>query len=88
MEQIAAQINELLEFPIDFEGQKKVDRIISLFVPVSAVVSVTVGFITQSLFSLLVTFALAVLVTSVLVLPAWPQYKKNPVQWLQVKYDL
>lgn len=88
MDQIAAQINDLLEFPIDFEGQKKVDRIITLFVPVSAIVSVIAGFLTQSLFLLVVTFALTVLVTLVLVLPPWPQYKQNPVKWLQVKYEL
>ncbi|KNE01214.2 hypothetical protein QG37_02104 [Candidozyma auris] len=88
MDQIAAQINDLFEFPIDFEGQKKVDHIINLYVFVSALLSVLVGFVTQNLFLLLVTFASVLVVTSIIVLPAWPQYKKNPVQWLQVKYDL
>lgn len=88
MEQIAAQINELLEFPIDFEGQKKVDRIVFFFVPAAAILSVLAGFITQNLLLLLVTFGLTVFVTLVLVLPPWAQYRQNPVQWLQVKYEL
>lgn len=88
MDQIAAQINDLFEFPIDFEGQKKVDHIINLYVFVLALLSVLVGFVTQNLFLLLVTFASVLVVTLIIVLPAWPQYKKNPVQWLQVKYDL
>lgn len=88
MDQVAAQINDLLEFPIDFEGQKKADRIISFFVPTAAILSVLAGFVTQSLLLLLVTFGLTVFVTLVLVLPPWAQYRQNPVKWLQVKYEL
>lgn len=88
MDQLASQINALVEFPIDFEGQKKVDSLIFYTVHAAIPVSVAVGFLTQDLVKLLLAFAACILVTFALVLPAWPSYNQNPVLWLQVKYDL
>lgn len=87
MDALAAQVNALVEFPIDFEGQKKVDRIVFFAIYAAIPISVLAGAVTQNIVNLLVAFAACVIVTLVVVLPAWPQYKKNPVEWLQVKYN-
>ena len=88
MESIGQTINAAIEFPIDFEGQKKADKYVSVYLYVSCLVSVLAGFLTQDIVNLLYAFAACTLVTAITVLPAWPCYKKNPTQWLQVKYDL
>lgn len=88
MEVIAEKINTFIEFPIDFEGQKKVDRLVFFLVYLAIPISVIVGFVTQNIINLLFAFAATILVTLVVALPSWPHYKKNPVKWLQVKYDL
>lgn len=88
MENIADQINSLIEFPIDFEGQKKVDKIVKYSVYLAIPVSVVAGFITDNIVSALIAFAACILLTLVVVLPAWPSFNQNPSTWLKVKYDL
>ena len=87
MEEIQSQIKQLIEFPIDFEGQKKVDQLIQLCLAASIPASVLAGALTKSIVNLLIAFAICIILTLVVVLPPWPQYKKNPVSWLEVKYD-
>lgn len=88
MEDIAAQINSLIEFPIDFEGQKKVDRIVKYAVYLAIPISVVAGFVTDNIVSAFIAFAAVIFVTLLIVLPPWPSYNQNPSTWLQVKYDL
>lgn len=85
MDSVAAQ----LEFPIDFAGQAKVNSIISkcLFFVV-APVSFLAGFVSGNLLYSVATFVASIAVVLVAVLPSWPAYNKNPVKWLEVKYDL
>jgi len=88
MENIADQINSLIEFPIDFAGQKKVDKYVKYSVYLAIPISVFAGLVTDNIVSALIAFAACILVTFVIVLPSWPAYNKNPSTWLQVKYDL
>lgn len=88
MEAIRDQIISAVEFPIDYQGQKSVHRQQQVFLYVSVIASVFVGFICQSLILLLGTLLGSVLVISFLTLPAWSTYNKNKVTWLKVKYDL
>lgn len=88
MEQIAEKVNKAIEFPIDFEGQKKVNRLTCSLVYLAIPISVFAGFVTQNIINLVIAFAATILVTLVVVLPAWPLYNQNPVNWLEVKYGL
>lgn len=88
MENIAEQINSLIEYPIDFEGQKKVDHLAKYCVYLAIPVSVFAGLVTDNIANVVIAFAAVILVSFLIVVPAWPSYKQNPVQWLQVKYDL
>lgn len=88
MENIAEQINSLIEFPIDFEGQKKVDKFVKIGVYSAVPISVFAGFVTDNIANVIIAFVACILLTFVAVLPSWSAYKQNPVTWLQVKYDL
>lgn len=88
MENIADQINSLIEFPIDFQGQKKVHKIVKYSVYLTIPISVLAGLVTDNIDNVVIAFAACIVVILVVVLPAWPSYNQNPSQWLQVKYDL
>lgn len=88
MEAIGEQISSALEFPIDFEGQKKAHHYVTLFLYVSVIASVLTGFFTQNIIISLYTFAASIVTIAIVVLPPWSVYNKNPVEWLQVKYEL
>lgn len=87
MENIGSQLSAYIEFPIDFEGQKKVDRLISYSVYSIGIISVLVGIITGNISYLLFTSAAGIAALLVAVLPPWSCYNQNPVLWLKVKYD-
>lgn len=88
MDSFASQFQALIEFPIDFEGQKRAHRIVSLFVYVSAAVSVLAGLLTQNIVNTLFAFIGCIVVTFLLVAPPWSTFRQHPVKWLDVKYAL
>mmetsp|Transcript_7475 Transcript_7475/g.9272 ORF Transcript_7475/g.9272 Transcript_7475/m.9272 type:complete len:85 (-) Transcript_7475:3632-3886(-) len=81
-------ISEYLEFPIDFKGQEKTEDIVHksnyLIIPISLIV----GWFTQDLFLTVVTFLVQFVIVLLIVLPNWPLYNRNPVSWIQIKYEL
>lgn len=87
MESIAEKINEAIEFPIDFVGQKKADIYAKYGLVFTAVLSVVSGLVTDNIFVSAYVFGACLLAVFAVVLPPYPFYKKNPSQWLQVKYE-
>lgn len=81
-------ISEYLEFLIDFKGQEKAEDIVHksnyLIIPISLII----GWLTQDLFSTVISFLVQFAIVSLIVLPNWPLYNKNPVSWIQIKYEL
>lgn len=88
MDSLSETLRSALEVPIDFEGQKKVNRAIHAYVYVSVIVSFLAGLLTQNIIYSIFAFVAVAAATALVVLPPWPAYRSNPVQWLQVKYDL
>lgn len=88
MDSIATTINSLLEFPIDFEGQKVANYLTIRCLSVGVVVSLLTGVLSNSIHNLVYTFAASLVVAAVIVVPSWPSYKKHPQSFLKVKYDL
>jgi signal peptidase complex subunit 1 len=76
-----------LEFPIDFKGQAKAERLSTILVYSGVVIALLAGLITQNLTILFYVFFSCLVATLAVVVPAYPFYKKNPPQWLKVKYD-
>lgn len=87
MENIGSQLSAYIEFPIDFEGQKKVDRLIPYLVYSVAFLSVLVGIFTGNIIYSLPAAVAGIAVVFLAVLPPWSRYNQNPVLWLKVKYD-
>lgn len=76
------------EFPIDFKGQEKADKLAIILVYSSVVIALLAGLLTQNLTILFGVYAGSLIVTLAIVVPPYPFYKQNPPQWLQVKYEL
>lgn len=81
-------ISEYLEFPIDFKGQQKAEDIVNYSVYLIILVSLVIGWIKQDLLYTVISFLAQFIVVLAIVLPNWPVYNKNPVNWIQVKYEL
>lgn len=77
-----ANLNELLEGKIDFEGQKLVETITRVALVVLSVISFIVGFALQSLQVTFGIFSAGSIALVLLIVPPWPIYNSHPVQWL------
>ncbi|KAL4725598.1 hypothetical protein ACLX1H_007747 [Fusarium chlamydosporum] len=70
----------------DFEGQKLVEMLATALLIVSGLISFVVGYILQDI-KLAVYLGLGgTALTFLVVVPAWPFYKKHPVKWLPAGY--
>ncbi|KAF9352479.1 hypothetical protein BGX34_012127 [Mortierella sp. NVP85] len=72
----------MLEFHIDFQGQRLADHLTQGLISAFGVVGFLVGFLLQDIRLSLYIFVAGTVLTSVLVIPAWPYFKKNSVRWL------
>ena len=81
-------ISEYLEFSIDFKGQEKAEGIVHKSNYLINPISLIIGWLTQDLFLTVVSFLVQFAIVLVIVLPNWPLYNKNPVNWIQIKYEL
>ncbi|XP_047138418.1 signal peptidase complex subunit 1 [Hydra vulgaris] len=72
------------ETHMDYEGQKKAERVYQVILTIFGVVGFLWGFYIQQLsatvYIVLTGFALSCLI----VLPPWPFFRKNPLQWQPV----
>ncbi|KAI5308673.1 hypothetical protein KEM55_005137, partial [Ascosphaera atra] len=66
----------------DFSGQAKADSLSTSLLSISAAISLLLGFLSQDIFITLWTFVASFLLCCLLVVPAWPCYTRDPVQWL------
>lgn len=82
MSEILEDIRKKLVFPIDFPSQKKNEKLQAVILSVGAVLSCIIGFYTQSLFHLVVTYGLAYLTAIVAILPAYPAYTAHKLAWV------
>mmetsp|Transcript_16782 Transcript_16782/g.28776 ORF Transcript_16782/g.28776 Transcript_16782/m.28776 type:complete len:86 (-) Transcript_16782:482-739(-) len=68
--------------PMDFQGQKLAELLMVRLLVIAAAISWIVGFLCKD-FKLMVQICGAALaLTSLVVLPAWPFYSRNPLNWL------
>lgn len=73
------------EFTIDFESQKFVDKFIHIFLYVSIVFLVLLGFVFQNLLYTIGSFIGFIIICIAVTLPSYPQYNRSRVEWLKVK---
>ncbi|KAF8530231.1 microsomal signal peptidase [Hysterangium stoloniferum] len=66
----------------DFEGQKLADVITRYALISATIISFLVGVVMQSLMATFGTFACALVVLALVVVPPWPLFNRHSVQWL------
>ncbi|KAJ1820469.1 hypothetical protein LPJ56_001336 [Coemansia sp. RSA 2599] len=67
---------------IDFKGQDLASSLTTVMLVLSAVVALGVGFLQNALSQTFYTYAGGVVLTYLVVLPAWPFYKRSQAKWL------
>jgi hypothetical protein len=77
---------DIVEFPITLPNQGKVERVLMVSSYSSIIFSLIAGIVTGDIKYAAFVFGIQFIITLLLVLPNWPQYKKErSIQWLQVK---
>ncbi|KAF8579142.1 microsomal signal peptidase [Ramaria rubella] len=82
-----AQLQQLFEGKIDFEGQKLVDQITRYVLISSTIFSFLAGVISQSLRISFGVFSFGTLLLVLIVVPPWPLFNRHPVKWLPVREE-
>lgn len=72
-----------LVFPIDFASQKSTLNITRIVLLAFALLATVVGFFAQSLSILLVIYTVGILLTLLIVGPAYPCYNKQKLTWVK-----
>ncbi|QLG71002.1 hypothetical protein HG535_0B00400 [Zygotorulaspora mrakii] len=88
MSEILQELGRKLVFPIDFRSQKNTERYQQLILIAGAILASLIGFFAQSLLYLVVTYGLAIVVAMVVVLPAYPAYTREKLDWVKPKISM
>ncbi|SCU82423.1 LAME_0C01046g1_1 [Lachancea meyersii CBS 8951] len=85
MSQVLQEIQKKLVFPIDFVSQRQTDRLVHRTLLFGTIVASLIGFFTQSLFNLMLSFGATIALCMVAVLPSYPAYNKKRPEWVKPK---
>ncbi|KAL8286814.1 hypothetical protein RQP46_004342 [Phenoliferia psychrophenolica] len=75
-------IKNYFEARIDFAGQEQAEKLARSILWSFAGIGFIAGFFAQSLTVTFVIFSLGIVLTLLLILPAYPAYNSHPVKWL------
>jgi len=82
MDDVLDQVRDAVEAPIDFEGQRLATLVNYVLLSGFGIVSFFVGFLTENVYYALYVGLAGLAVTLLAVVPPWPFYNRDPVQWL------
>lgn len=85
MSEILEEIKNKLVFPIDYPSQEKTEWLQNALLALGALISCIVGFYKQSLVYLLAVYISSVVLTLIVVLPAYPAYTARKLEWVRPK---
>ncbi|KAM7434530.1 Signal peptidase complex subunit 1 [Porites harrisoni] len=66
---------------MDYEGQKLAERLFHIIILFFGVVGFLWGYYIQQFGATFIILAAGFIVSCVIVLPPWPMYRKNPLDW-------
>ncbi|CAH8503834.1 unnamed protein product [Schistosoma haematobium] len=66
---------------MDFVGQKNAERCMNLMIITFLVIAFPVGYYKQQLSDSVLILLFGCILTALAVLPPWPCYHKNPIDW-------
>ncbi|KAG0379872.1 MAG: putative signal peptidase-like protein 12 kDa [Linnemannia gamsii] len=78
----------MLEYHIDFKGQNLSEQITQGTISLFGVIAFLVGLVLQDIRLSMYIFAAGIVLTGLLVIPAWPYLRKNPIEWLPSREKL
>ncbi|POR33581.1 Uncharacterized protein TPAR_06213 [Tolypocladium paradoxum] len=73
---------DLVDGHIDFDGQRRAEGFATLLLAASGLLAFNVGYHYQDIEKAVYIGLGGTVLTFLLVVPPWPVYNKNPVQWL------
>ncbi|KAI6182190.1 Microsomal signal peptidase 12 kDa subunit [Aphelenchoides bicaudatus] len=69
---------------MDFVGQKKAERLLQAIILVHGIVGFLLGFFFERISYMVFTILFGTALASLLVLPPWPVFRRNPLNWQPV----
>ncbi|MCJ1337050.1 hypothetical protein MMC09_002329 [Bachmanniomyces sp. S44760] len=82
-DQLLAQVKEVFEGQIDFEGQKLAELLTTVLLIATGLIALLVGLIMQNIHLTLWTGLAGTAIAFLVVVPPWPAFNKNPENWLR-----
>ncbi|KAF6161440.1 hypothetical protein GIB67_009319 [Kingdonia uniflora] len=67
---------------MDWQGQKLSEQLMQIMLVVFAVVSFIVGYVIGSFRMMMLIYVAGVLLTTLITVPNWPFFNRNPFNWL------
>ncbi|CAH3107963.1 unnamed protein product, partial [Porites lobata] len=89
-EQFCASVDEIMNLKnwiksipvhMDYEGQKLAERLFHIIILFFGVVGFLWGYYIQQFGATFIILAAGFIVSCLIVLPPWPMYRKNPLDW-------
>jgi len=85
MDEIVDKIKSVLDGPIDYKSQKFTEDLSYKLLIIGAIISSLIGFVTQDIKNTLIFSALTIVVTLGIVLPPYPGYNNQKIEWYSPK---
>ncbi|KAL7135069.1 hypothetical protein ABFS83_11G068100 [Erythranthe nasuta] len=67
---------------MDWQGQKLAEHLMQLMLVFFAVAAFITGYVLGSFQTMLLIYAAGVVLTSLITIPNWPFFNRNPINWL------
>ncbi|XP_050204761.1 signal peptidase complex subunit 1-like [Mercurialis annua] len=67
---------------MDWQGQKLAEQLMQIMLLAFAVVAFATGYITASFQTMIQIYAAGVVLTTLITIPNWPFFNRNPLKWL------
>ncbi|CEP62660.1 signal peptidase complex subunit SPC1 LALA0_S06e00760g [Lachancea lanzarotensis] len=85
MSEVLQEIQKKLVFPIDFASQRRTDQLVHRALLFGTISASLIGFLTQSLFNLVIGFGATVALCMLVTLPSYTTYNKKRLEWVKPK---
>nr|AAY66916.1 microsomal signal peptidase 12 kDa subunit-like [Ixodes scapularis] len=73
---------------MDFEGQKRAEKIFQTVIVIFAVLGLAWGYAVQQFSYTVLTLGAGFVLSCLLTLPPWPVYRRHPLPWQKVRDDV
>ncbi|XP_015572268.1 signal peptidase complex subunit 1 [Ricinus communis] len=67
---------------MDWQGQKLAEQLMQIMLLIFAVVAFMAGYATGSFQMMIQIYAAGVVLTTLITVPNWPWFNRNPLKWL------